>query len=213
MGGGGQHAGLPTLPLGLQGPALDRAWRAAPASRGPGRGPRPGSGGSPGLGAADGAERSAAGGGVGEGAGQGKCDVSAEPFYTSFPGLRQSRCCRRRRPRVLESVPPGAGLRVPARRAPPPRAGMSGVKKQKTVGWSRLPPSSPAPGALGSHPAREEAQPRRRLGAGSRRGRRARGGKAGGRGSAGIPGAAPARQSISARRPWEPAPLGVTTPR
>ncbi|KAK2497183.1 hypothetical protein MC885_013224 [Smutsia gigantea] len=132
VGGGGWHAGLSTLPLGLQGPALDRAWRAAPASRGPGRGPRPGGGGSPGLGAADGAERSAAGGGVGEGAGQGKCDVSAEPFYTSFPGLRQSRCRRRRRPRVLASLPPGAGLRVPARRAPPPPASMSGVKKQKT---------------------------------------------------------------------------------
>ena len=93
--------------------------------------------------------------------------MSVEPFYTSFPGVRQQLLPTPLPPppSVLASTLPGAGLRVPARRAPPQPASMSGVKKQKTVGFESpafLLPSDrrrrpPTPGTLGSHPLREEA--------------------------------------------------------
>lgn len=59
------------------------------------------------------------------GAGHGKCDVSAEPSYTSFPSRGAAQP-----PVPLSSAPPEPVAEPPA---------MSGVKKQKTVGSGAFP--------------------------------------------------------------------------
>lgn len=82
-----------------------------------------------------------------------------------------SRCRCYRHPCVLASPLPGAGLPVPARRASPLPTSMSGVKKQKTVGFELpafLLPSNRAaptlPGAVGVPPPEETRAAARRQG-------------------------------------------------
>lgn len=89
-----------------------------------------------------------------------------------IPPSRESGSRLRRHPCVLASLLPGAGLRVPARRAPPQPASMSGIKKQKTVGCDPsavLLPSNPVAPTLPGHldltlPGRRRAAAARRLG-------------------------------------------------
>ncbi|XP_066205209.1 LOW QUALITY PROTEIN: bifunctional 3'-phosphoadenosine 5'-phosphosulfate synthase 2 [Saccopteryx leptura] len=120
----------------LQGPDSDRlSWPSRSREQGAGRDSAQAAAGSPGLGAAggaDGAERSAARRSRRRGLVKGSATCLRSLFIPPSPESGSSCCRRHRHLCVLASPLPGAGLRVPARRALPQPASMSGVKKQKT---------------------------------------------------------------------------------
>lgn len=213
--------GRPIRPSGRQ--VLPRTWAggAAPASREPRRGPRPDGGRVPWAGrcwrSRRGGEERGGRRSRRRGLVKGSATCLRSLFIPPSPEFGSRRCRRHRHLRVLASLLPGAGLRVPARRVQPQPASMSGLKKQKTVGFESPAFLLPSNRTAATPPGHLDPtlRGRRRAAAARRLGRReeeereeeegAAEGEQEGEARLGFPGQPSPGRSLSTPRLWEPA--------